>query len=135
MGLLAAELTGRHSPIPWLRGTSALRITYALRPFEAAGWTVRDVRRQVERLDPRRWDRRTGVQAPAGLLAWFLRRVDPHSDRPGLLDEIEAERRREERQRARLAAAEARAAASAPTGEYLAARQLLAERFAERAGE
>lgn len=122
VGPLAGELTGRLSPVPWLRGTSGLRIEYLLRPFEAAGWTVTDIRRALQRLDPRRWDRRSGVTAPAGLLAWFLRRLDPVNDRPSLIDAQEAELRTEQRRRDRLAAAARRAAATGPTSEYLAVR-------------
>lgn len=130
-GPLAVGLTLPDSPIPCLRGTSAARIGPALRPFEEAGWTRRDVERQVRTLRPHDWDR-PHAETPWRWLAWSLRRTCPHSDRPSLLDQIEAERRREERQRARLAAAAARASASPPTGEYLAARQQLDEQLALR---
>lgn len=131
---VARELVSRHSPIPWLRGTSARRLTFALVRYVEAGWTVSDVRRWFAQLEPRRWDRRS-VQAPAGLCAWFLRRADPWSDRPGFVDELEAARRREQQQQARLDAAAERAAAAPPTGEYLAARQQLAHRLDEQQPE
>lgn len=131
VGRLAGGLTSRYSPVPWLRGTSALRIEYLLQPFAAAGWTVTDIRRALQRLDSRRWDRRSGVIAPAGLLAWFLRRLDPVNDRPSLIDEQEAELRAEQRRRDRLAAAARRAAATGPTSEYLVARYDLGRRRGE----
>ncbi|MGH3096329.1 MAG: hypothetical protein ACRDMV_10070 [Streptosporangiales bacterium] len=119
-------MTAWQGPIGWLRGTSAARVTPALGAFAVEGWTPRDLARALATVDPRRWDRPAGqVRYPAALLAWFLRRIDPAADRPGLLDQIEAEHRREQRRRAQLEHAARKAAASEPPPAWHAARRRL----------
>ncbi|MGH3097738.1 MAG: hypothetical protein ACRDMV_17270 [Streptosporangiales bacterium] len=119
-------MTSRDGPVPWLRGTSPGRVTPALWAFEIQGWTRRDLARALAVVDPRRWDRPAGqVRYPAALLAWFLRRIDPAADRPGLLDAIEAEQHAAARLRQQLDYAARKAAASAPSPAWHAARRRL----------
>lgn len=113
---LARTVTARDGPVPWLRETSAARITPALRAYVADGWTPRDLARALAVVDPRLWNRPADqVRYPAALLAWFLRHIDPASDRPSLLDQIEAEQHAAHRLRQQLELAARQASASAPT--------------------
>lgn len=113
---LARALVHQNGRIPWLRGQSAARITPALRVFEQEGWSTLDLQRALKQLDPKRWDVREARQ-PWALLPWYLRRLDPYSDRPSLQDEIEAERRERDRVRTQLDIA-VRRALGGPTPEY-----------------
>ncbi|MGH3099238.1 MAG: hypothetical protein ACRDMV_24910 [Streptosporangiales bacterium] len=123
---LARAMAARDGPVPWLRGTSAARVTPALRTYVAHGWTPRDLARALAAVDPARWDRPSReVRYPAALLAWFLRRIDPAADRPSLLDQIEADQRRDERRRDHLDHAARQATASGATPAWHQARQQL----------
>lgn len=123
---LARAVVARDGPVPWLRGTSAARVTPALRAYEREEWTPRDLARALAVVHPRRWDRSAEqVRYPAALLAWFLRHLDPAADRPGLLDQIEAEQHAARRLREQLEVAARRAAASEPTPAWHEARHRL----------
>lgn len=125
-GGVARALTARDGPVPWLRGAAAARITPALRAFVAEGWTPCDLARALANVHARRWDRPAGrVRYPTALLARFLRRIDPAADRPGLLDQMEADQRREARHREQLEYAARRAAAGEPTPAWHAVRREL----------
>lgn len=79
---LAVELV---ESVGWLRGCPPGRISQGLRRFAAAGWSGRDVITAMDALHARRgWDAPTRSrlrEPPWGLLAWYLRQLDP-SDPP-----------------------------------------------------